>query len=110
MPGKISKAIGKLLALGNNQSVVMELFQKRLEDKMKITIGRVVNGFLIRNEEDLSVTVFEDKENEDFPDRESGYYALWEIIDFFNLRGSKHDSKRLSVVFDELEKPKKSRR
>ena len=76
---------------------------------MKLTIERVANGFLIRNEEDLSVTVFEDKENEDFPNRESGYHMLWEIIEFFNLRGSKHDSKRLSVVFDELEKTKKSK-
>lgn len=68
---------------------------------MKLTIERVANGFLIRNEEDLSVTVFEDKEDADFPDRESGYHMLWEIMDFFGLRGSKHDSKRLAVVFDE---------
>ena len=74
---------------------------------MKLTIERVSNGFLIRNEEDSSVTVFEDKENEDFPNRESGYHMLWEIIDFFNLRGNKHDSKRLSVVFDELKKSKR---
>ena len=68
---------------------------------MKLTIERVANGFLIRNEEDSSMIVFEDEENADFPDRESGYHMLWEIIEFFNLRGSKHDSKRLSVVFDE---------
>ena len=74
---------------------------------MKLTIERVANGFLVRNEEDLSVTVFEDKSNEDFPDRESGYHMLWEIIEFFNLRGSKHDSKRLSVIFDGVGKTKK---
>lgn len=73
---------------------------------MKLTIERVNNGFLIRNEEDRSVSVFEDKENADFPDRESGYYMLWEIIEFFCLRGTKHDSKRLSVVFDEPEETK----
>ena len=74
---------------------------------MKLTIQRVANGFLIKNEEDLSVIVFEDKDNEDFPNRESGYHMLWEIIEFFNLRGSKHDSKRLSVIFDEVGKTKK---
>ena len=74
---------------------------------MKLTIERVSNGFLVRNEDDSSVIVFEDKENEDFPNRESGYHMLLEIIDFFNLCGSKHDSKRVFVVFDE---PKKSKR
>ena len=70
---------------------------------MKLAIERVENGFLIRNEEDSSITVFEDQEKADFPDRESGYHMLWAIIEFFDLRGSKHDSKRLSVVFDEQE-------
>ena len=77
---------------------------------MKLTIERVANGFLIRNEEDLSITVFEDKEKEDFPDRESAYYMLWEILNFFGLRGSKHDSKRLSVVFDELKENHRSQK
>lgn len=71
---------------------------------MKLTIERVTNGFLIRNDEDLSVSVFEDKEEADFPDREAGYHMLWSIIEFFDLRGSKHDSKRLSVAFEELKK------
>lgn len=71
---------------------------------MKLTIERVNNGFLVRNDEDSSVTVFEDKEKADFPERESGYYMLWEIINFFDLRGTKHESKRLSVVFEESEK------
>ncbi len=71
---------------------------------MKLTIERVANGFLIKNEEDLSVTVFEDRDDADFPDRESGYHLLWAIIEFFDLRGSKHDNKRLSVAFEELEK------
>ena len=71
---------------------------------MKLTIERVSNGFLVKDDgEEPSVTVFEDNERADFPDRESGYHMLWAIIEFFNLRGSKHDSKRLSVVFDEQE-------
>ncbi len=56
---------------------------------MKLTIERVANGFLIRNEEDLSGTVFEEKENVDFLDRESDYHMLCEIIEFFGLRAPK---------------------
>ena len=71
---------------------------------MKLTIERVSNGFLLKDDgEESSVTVFEDNEKADFPDRESGYHMLWAIIEFFDLRGTKHDSKRLSVVFDEQE-------
>ncbi len=69
---------------------------------MKLTIERVANGYLVRNEEDSSVTVFEDNEKAEFPDRESGYSMLWAALNFFDLRGSKHDSKRLAVVFEEL--------
>ena len=70
---------------------------------MKLTIERVSNGFLVKDEQESTLTVFEDNEKADFPDRESGYHMLWAIIEFFDLRGNKHDSKRLSVVFDEQE-------
>ncbi len=90
---------GKLIRVKDSLPSLDELIMPAAS--LKLTIERVSNGFLIRNEGDSSITVFEDQAKTDFPDRESGYHKLWEIIEFFDLRGSKHDSKRLSVVFDE---------
>ena len=70
---------------------------------MRLTIERVSNGFLVRNEEDLSVTVFQEPDDDYFSIVEAGHGMLWEIIDFFGLYGSKHDAKRLAVRIEKQE-------
>ncbi len=59
-----------------------------------VEIVRIDNGFLIKDNEG-KITVVEDKDDDEYL---AGEKLLWEIINFFNLEGSRYDKKRLSVV------------
>lgn len=73
---------------------------------MKLIIERVENGFLVKQEDftpvEMSHVVFEDSEEVD-AEIDSGYSLLWHIIEYYGLRKSKHDPRRLSVTIDSKE-------
>ena len=89
----------------------------------ELRIKRVSNGYVLVSDEELDeggtrevVQVVEEKTEpgDDFTggghgglgnnkdaEMRSGESMLWEVVDFFSLRGSKHDKKRLRVIIEE---------
>ena len=77
-----------------------------------ISITRTDNGFLLEHVEQLddgtettSQYVIEDNVNDEL---KSGESLLWQVIEFFNLGGSKYDRERLSVTREGGSKYEKS--
>lgn len=71
---------------------------------MKLTIERVKNGFVLTSEEGplekgedpiVDQSVIEDCEDDEL---KSGEHLLFEVMDYFNFGGSKHDPSRLRVI------------
>ena len=69
------------------------------ENVWKLEIERVSNGYNLRGkfgDSDIVLTmVIEDGDMDELyaPER-----LLWEVLDYFNVGGSKHDTERLRVV------------
>ena len=67
-----------------------------------LTIQRLDNGYLLTapDNEGLgeSEWVIEDSDTDNLL---SGEYLLWEVMEYFNFGGSKHDSERIRIVREE---------
>lgn len=75
----------------------METTQKTEENQTKeewfIIIWRLDNGYLIRGND--TSFVIEDDEKDGLKSHEK---LLWEVMDYFNFGGTKHDPQRLRIV------------
>jgi hypothetical protein len=59
-----------------------------------VEITKVSNGFTLKDSNG-NITVVEEDETDALS---AGEKLLWEIIDYFDLRGSKHDRERILVT------------
>lgn len=73
--------------------------------KWKLTIERVDNGYILtgRFGEGLVTSVLTITDRESDP-LESHEQLLWEVMDYFAFRGSKHDEERIRIVRQKKEK------
>ena len=60
-----------------------------------LKITKVDNGYLLCGNPDNSLWVIEDSEKDEL---RSGENLLWEIMNYFNFGGSKHDKIRLKIT------------
>ena len=67
-----------------------------------LEIERVDNGYLLtasdQEGDGPSTWVIEDDDEGGFVNLTSGENLLWEVMDFFNFGGSKHDKQRIRIV------------
>ena len=63
----------------------------------KLTIIRTDNGYILRGTE-INLVL------EDTEDKLSSHeHLLWEVMDYFNFQGSKHDPERLRITREKNE-------
>ena len=67
-----------------------------------INVEKVQNGYLLSWKEEYNdtgkeFTVSEVIQDDDADELKSGEELLWRLMEYFGLRGSKHDSERLSI-------------
>ncbi len=62
-----------------------------------LSVIKVSNGYILykHNEEGAADTIV--LEDDDKDDLSSGENLLWEIMEYFNFSGSKHDKERLRI-------------
>jgi len=68
-----------------------------------LKITRVLNGYVLEGdsgEDFIQKTVIEDKEEDELSSHEK---LLWEVMEYFNLGGTKHDKERIKVVREKNE-------
>jgi len=70
-----------------------ELIEQASNPPWSLTITRIDNGYMLHGSDYDSV--IEDVESDPL---RSGEELLWNVMDYFDLRGSKHDPERLRVV------------
>ena len=65
----------------------------------KLVISKEDNGYILKGrfgDTDIeSKVVIEDKDNNEL---DSGETLLWQVIEYFNIGGSRHDKERLRIV------------
>ena len=71
-----------------------------------LTIERVDNGYILtplgQDESDSQEWVIEDGlDGDGIVNLTSGEALLWEVMDYFNFGGSKHDAERIRIVREE---------
>ena len=71
-----------------------------------LTISRLDNGYLLTSPDcdgsGSSEWVIEDgPDGNEFINLSSGEALLWEVMDYFNFGGSKHDAERIRIVREE---------
>lgn len=64
------------------------------KDDWGIEILFADDGFVIRDNEGKRYPI----QSDEIDELKAGEELLWFILDFFNLRGSKHDEERLKVI------------
>lgn len=85
------------------KGIVRKLFEeaKVNDHEWKLEIRKVENGFVLAgrfgDSEEIEELVVEEEEESSV---EAGANLLWEVMDYFNLGGSKHDATRLGVAID----------
>jgi len=63
---------------------------------MKVTINMVGNGYAVEMEEET--VVFE--ENEDTDNKDHVVRMLYNLLDIFGERGTKHDARRIKITYE----------
>jgi len=71
---------------------LQELIERAGDPPWSLTITRINNGYMLHGSDYDSV--IEDVEDDPL---KSGERLLWDVMDCFNLLGSKHDPERLMV-------------
>jgi len=63
-----------------------------------LTISKVQNGYVLQGKSDVGVPVVSVIQNDEKDELKSGEALLWEVIEYFNFGGSKHDKDRIRVI------------
>ena len=68
----------------------------------EILIKRVDNGYKLSWKEEIEENIYLEREyviqDDDKDELKSGEELLWQVIEFFALYGSKHDTERIRIV------------
>ena len=67
-------------------------------DSWQLTITRVDNGYLLEgpSESDMPMKVVIEDSRED--ELKSHEFLLWDVMEYFNFGGSKHDAQRIKII------------
>ena len=70
-----------------------------------LKIARVGNGYILegnsgQDDEFIQKTVIEDKDEDELYSHER---VLWEVMEYFNLGGTKHDKERIRIIREKKE-------
>lgn len=93
--------IGKCVKCGSSKiENVEEIVMKNEKiERWLLQIERASNGYILLGGDPESgiqvVSVIQDDEQDDLL---SGENLLWEIMEYFNFQGSKHDEQRLKII------------
>ena len=68
--------------------------KKQMNDSWMLIIIRTANGYYLSGSDGVKVSIEED-ESDELLEHEK---LLWEVMEFFNFQGSKHDAERLRIV------------
>jgi len=75
------------------EETLMDLIKQINNPPWSVTITRIDNGYTLCGTDKCAVI-----EDDDEDELRSHEELLWEIMEYFNFGGSKHDSERLRVV------------